>query len=93
MVKLKHEADGNGEEEVIVDKGERRIDQQMINKVNQKLGPGSKGNLKLSDEKQNLGAGFVLRQGRIKNNVSIDVLLNQARKELEIQLAKELFGS
>jgi hypothetical protein len=47
--------------------------------------------LKLSDERQNLGAGFILKRGKIKTNVSIDVLLDQARKELEIDLAKQLF--
>jgi len=32
-----------------------------------------------------------MTRGKVKTNVSIDVLLDQARKELEIQLAKELF--
>jgi len=45
----------------------------------------------LSDERQDLRGGFVLRRGKIKNNVSFEVLLNQARKKLEIELAKELF--
>jgi vacuolar-type H+-ATPase subunit E/Vma4 len=45
----------------------------------------------LADEKQDLGAGFILRRGKIKTNVSLDVLLERARKELEIELAKELF--
>lgn len=80
-----------GDEEVIVDKNETRIDQQFINRINSELGPGYKGNLRLSDERQNLGAGFVLKHGRIKNNVSLEVLLALARKELEIELAKELF--
>jgi vacuolar-type H+-ATPase subunit E/Vma4 len=45
----------------------------------------------LSDERQDLGGGFILRRGKIKTNVSFEVLLDQARKELEIELAKELF--
>jgi hypothetical protein len=45
----------------------------------------------LSNEKQNIGAGFILSRGKVKTNVSIGVLLDQARKELEIQLGKELF--
>ncbi len=61
-----------------------RIDAVFIKKVNE--------NLKLSDEKADFKAGFVLKEGKIKINVSIDVLLTQARQELEIELAKELFS-
>ena len=90
--KLILEAVETGDEEVIVDNNETRIDQEFIKQINRRLGPGYKGNLRLSDERQNLGGGFVLRRGKIKNNVSFEVLLNQARKELEIELAKELFS-
>jgi hypothetical protein len=92
MTKLILEAVETGDEEVIVDKSETRIDQKFIKQINRRLGPGYKGNLRLSDETDNLGAGFILRRGRIKHNVSIEVLLTQARKDLEIELAKELFG-
>ena len=92
MEKLMLGAVETGDEEVIVDKKETRIDQKFIKQVNRKLGPGYKGNLRLSDEKQDIRAGFILRRGKIKNNVSLDVLLAQARKALEIELAKELFG-
>ncbi len=91
MTKLILEAVETGDEEVIVDKSETRIDQKFIKQINRRLGPGYKGNLRLSDETDNLGAGFILRRGRIKNNVSIEVLLTQARKDLEIELAKQLF--
>jgi vacuolar-type H+-ATPase subunit E/Vma4 len=47
--------------------------------------------LSLSDQRDNLGGGFVLKRGKIKTNVSFEVLLAQARKDLEIELAKELF--
>ena len=80
-----------GNEEVIIDKNETRIDQAFIDQINKKFNSKSKGNLKLSDKRQNIGGGFILKRGRIKNNVSFDVLLAQARKELEIELAKELF--
>jgi V/A-type H+-transporting ATPase subunit E len=82
-----------GDEEIIIDKNESRINHDLIKHVNRELGPGYKGNLKLADEKQNLGAGFVLSRGKIKTNVSVDVLLEQARKELEIPLAEELFAN
>jgi transcription antitermination factor NusA-like protein len=80
-----------GDEEVILDKKEKRIDQEFIKAVNRELGSRSKANLKLADEEQNLAGGFVWKRGRIKNNVSFEVLLNQARKQLEIELAKDLF--
>ena len=91
MTKLMLDAVETGDEEVIVNKNEKRIDQKFIKHINRELGPGFKGNLRLADEKQNLGAGFILRRGKIKTNVSLDVLLERARKELEIELAKELF--
>ena len=91
MTKLMLDAVETGDEEIIVDKNEKRIDQEFIKNINRELGPGFKGNLRLADEKQNLGAGFILRRGKIKTNLSLDVLLERARKELEIELAKELF--
>jgi V/A-type H+-transporting ATPase subunit E len=89
--KLLLEAVETGDEKVVVDTNEGRIDHEFIKQINRELGPGFQGNLKLSDERQDLGDGFILTRGKIKTNVSIEVLLGQARKELEIQLAKELF--
>jgi len=89
--KLLLEAVETGDEEVIVDKNEQRINEELIHQVNQQLSSKGKGNLKLSDLRQDIGAGFILKRGQIKTNVSLDVLLEQARKELEIDLAKELF--
>ncbi len=93
MAKLMTEAVETGDEEVIVDKKEKRINHEFIKQINRKLGPGCHGNLKLSDEKQDIDAGFILSSGKIKTNISINVLLTQAHKELEIELAKELFGN
>lgn len=92
MTKLMLEAVETGDEEVIVDKKETRIDNKFISRINKQLGSGKKGKLKLSAEKQGLEAGFILKRGKIKVNASIEVLLNEARKELEIELVKELFG-
>ncbi|MFQ6035672.1 MAG: V-type ATP synthase subunit E [Sedimentisphaerales bacterium] len=95
MTDLMLKAVETGDEEVIVDKNEGRIDQDLINQVNEQLRENLKfqsSNLKLSDQRQDLGGGFILRRGKIKNNVSFEVLLAQARRELEIELAKELFS-
>jgi V/A-type H+-transporting ATPase subunit E len=91
--KLMLEAVETGDEEVVIDKNEQRINQNLIYQVNQQLSSKGKGKseLKLSDQKQDIGAGFILKRGQIKTNVSLDVLLEQAHKELEIDLVKELF--
>ncbi len=86
------EAVETGDEEVIIDTSETRIDEKFIRQINNKLGPERKGNLKLSNQRQPIGAGFILKRGKIKNNVSLNVLLARARKDLEIDLAKDLFS-
>lgn len=84
MQKLMTQAVRSGNEEVVVSKDEKRIDAAFVKKVNE--------NLKLSDKKGDFKAGFILKEGKININVSIDVLLAQARQELEIELAKKLFS-
>lgn len=91
MSRMMLDAVETGDEEVIVDNNETQIDEKFIEQINRRLSPGYRGNLRLADERENLGGGFILRRGKIKNNVSIDVMMAQARKELEIELAKELF--
>jgi V/A-type H+-transporting ATPase subunit E len=86
------EAVETGDEEIIIDNNEKRIDEKLIRQINHKLGQDRKGSLKLSEEKMPLVGGFILRRGKVKTNVSFDVLLARARKELEIDLAKELFS-
>jgi V/A-type H+-transporting ATPase subunit E len=92
MSKLLADSVQTGDEEVIVDTNEKRIDQQLIDRVNQQLAPKGKGNLKLSGERQPIGGGFILKKGKIKNNASLKVLLSRARNDLEMQLAKQLFS-
>jgi V/A-type H+-transporting ATPase subunit E len=92
MTKLMLGAVETGDEEVIIDKNEKRIDREFIKNINQQLALGRKGDLKLSEDRDNLSGGFILKRGKIKNDVSVEVLLAQARRELETELAKELFG-
>jgi V/A-type H+-transporting ATPase subunit E len=92
MGRLMVEAVETGEEEVLIGKNESRIDQKFISAINGKLGGDKKGNLKLAAERHELPAGFVLRRGKIKTNVSPAVLLEQARNDLVIDLAKSLFA-
>jgi vacuolar-type H+-ATPase subunit E/Vma4 len=81
-----------GDEQVIVDRNETRIDHQFIKNMNRRLGPGFKGNLRLAKDKQDLQAGFILKRGKVKTNASFDVLIEQARQNLEIELARQLFA-
>jgi V/A-type H+-transporting ATPase subunit E len=90
MSKLMIAAAETGDEEVVVDNNEKRINEDFIGEVNRQL--GSKGHLKLSDHRETIGGGFILTSGKIKTNASIPILLEQARKELETELAKELFS-
>jgi V/A-type H+-transporting ATPase subunit E len=92
MTKLMLDSVQTGDEEVIVDVNEKRIDQSLINHVNQQLASKSKGSLKLSGERQPIGGGFILKKGKIQNNASLRVLLARVRNKLDVELAKELFG-
>ncbi len=92
MAGLMTQAVETGDEEVLVDTNENRIDQKFLKQLNRELGPGFKANLRLAEQRQDIGGGFILRRGKIKNNVSLEVLLAQARDALEVELAKELFA-
>ncbi len=93
MTELMVQAVEVGDEEVVVDTNETRIDADFVKQVNSKLASDGKGNLKLSSVKQNIGGGFILTRGKIRNNVSLPVLLSQACEQLEMDLAKELFAN
>jgi V/A-type H+-transporting ATPase subunit E len=93
MARLMVEAAETGDEEVVVGANDHRVDQGLIDEVNSRLaGQQKKGNLKLASDKHNLTGGFILRRGKIKTNVSLGPLVDQARTELEIELAKGLFS-
>lgn len=81
-----------GSEEVLIGKSETRITDTFIKQVNRKLGTGFKGNLLLANEKANISGGFILRRGKVQINVSTEVLIDQARENLEMELALELFA-
>jgi V/A-type H+/Na+-transporting ATPase subunit E len=87
--------DCRGDEEVIIDPKEERIDRSFIENVNKKLlENGKKGNLRLSDKTREIsGGGFILSEGRIEKNCSFAVYLNDLRKDLESSIAEILFSS
>jgi vacuolar-type H+-ATPase subunit E/Vma4 len=92
MIKRMIEVVETGDEEVLVNKDDKRIDQGFIKQVNRQLGPGFKGNLRLAEDKMDQTDGFILRRGRILTNVTFQVMIAQARKELEVTLAKDMFA-
>jgi len=91
MARLMAAAVETGDEKVVPGKNDSRIDAKLVADVNARL--KGKGQLALSDEKHNFGAGFLLQRGKVRTNVSVDVLVGQARKDLEIEVGKDLFSS
>ena len=91
MAGLIKQAVETGDEEVIIAKDEKRIDDKFINKVNQTLGSGFKGNLRLSAERADIAGGFILSRGKVQVNASTDVMIDALRESMEMELSKELF--
>ncbi|HNS21802.1 MAG TPA: V-type ATP synthase subunit E [Sedimentisphaerales bacterium] len=91
MARLMAAAVETGTEKVIAGKNDARIDAKLVADVNARL--KDKGKLTLADEKHNFGGGFLLQRGRVRTNVSLTVLVEQARKDLEIEVAKDLFSN
>ncbi len=81
-----------GGEEVVIGKEESRINEDLINNINQRLSGESKGNLHLADDRADIAGGFILRRGKIQVNVSTEVLFSEVREQLESELCNELFG-
>jgi len=91
MEKLILSAVNTGDEEIIIDKNEKRIDAAFVERLNAKLSQNSRGNLKIADSKADIEAGFILQKGRARVNGSLAVLLAAAKEKLEAELAAQLF--
>jgi len=89
--KLLHKTVQTGQEEVVVGKNETRINAAFLNKLNVELLWQAKGGLKLSQHREDIGGGFVLVAGKVRINSSTDVMVNQLRDKMEMELATELF--
>jgi len=92
IVSLMKKAVESGDEEVLIAAGEDRIDNGLIKQVNAGLEPDIKGHLKLSNDTADIDGGFILKRGNIQVNASLEVLISQARQDLETELSQELFG-
>lgn len=91
MAELMKKAVETGDEEIIVGKNEKRIDQNFIKDVNRQLGTGFKGNLRLSSERADISGGFILSRGKVRINAGSDVLIARLRETMQIELIDELF--
>jgi len=91
MAMLMASAVETGDEKVVPGKDDARIDAKLVADVNARL--KDRGKLTLADEKHNFGGGFLLQRGKVRTNVSLAVLVEQARKDLEIEMAKDLFSN
>lgn len=80
-----------GNETVVVGKNEKVIDNTFIKQFNRTLGTGFKGNLLIGQKKEDICGGFILCRGKIRTNVSIDVLVDQVNEDIGHEIAAELF--
>ena len=92
MTRLMVQSVQTGDEEVLVGKDERRINDEFIKQVNRQLGTGFKGNLRLSDRRAPIVGGFILSRGKVRMNASVDVLVGELREAMETELATKLFA-
>jgi V/A-type H+-transporting ATPase subunit E len=83
----------SGDEEVIIGKGEKRIDEAFISRINQQLGAGFKGNLSLSSQRADISGGFILARGKVQVNASTDVMIENLKESMQIELSQMLFDS
>ena len=73
--------------DVIIGKSEKRINADFVDKINEK----TDSSYKLSDERGNFDGGFILRTGRIETNCTVKMLVSQAKRGMEQQVASVLF--
>ena len=92
MTRLMQSAVETGDEEVIVGKDERRIDDASIKQLNRQLGAGFRGNLRLSAKREDIKGGFILARGKVRINAGADVLIESLREQMETELAEKLFA-
>ncbi len=91
LVDLLKQALSTGNEVVLPAEGEKHLDQQLRDQANQQLKKNAA--LQLSQEKIPGSGGFLLSADKISTKVTWEVLLEQARRELEPELAKILFSA
>lgn len=83
-------SDGSGE--IILSARDLALGEKLVAMANEALiANGKKGELTLSQETKEIDAGFILRDGRLEINCSLDAILDMKRKDLAPKVAEELF--
>jgi vacuolar-type H+-ATPase subunit E/Vma4 len=57
------------------------------------LGAGFKGNLSLSSQRSDISGGFILARGKVQVNASTDVMIENLKESMQIELSQMLFDS
>ena len=86
--KLMSQAVVTGSEVVFVGKDEKHLDQRWLDGYN----ASHKTSLTLSGERLPIAGGFVLRNDRIDTNCSWEMLIADARADIETEVVKRLFA-
>lgn len=86
--KLMNEAVSTGKEVVFVGKNEKHLDQRWVDGYN----ASHQTSLTLSPEKVQISGGFILRNDRIDTNCSWEMLIADARADIETGVVKRLFA-
>ena len=91
LVALASEA-SNGVGEVILSQRDAKIGAEVVAKANEALvAKGKKGELTVSTDNRDMDAGFVLRDGNLEVNCTLDALLDMNRQSIAAKVAEDLF--
>lgn len=82
-----------GKGELIFNQRDRAVGEKVVAGANEALrSQGKKAELSLSSEIGDMEAGFMLRDGRLEVNCTLQSLLNSKRQEIAAKVAEELFS-
>ena len=88
------DASSTGEEMIVLNAADKeRVGAKVAEAANAKLAAaGKKADIKLSDETMKISGGLFLKQGDVSINCSVDSLMDLVREELDVKVARVLFG-
>ena len=83
------ETDFKGEAQLVMsEKDKAAVGQKVVDAVN---ASGSEGRLTLADDTKDMLGGFILRQGNVEVNCTVDIILELIRGEAAAEVVKVLF--
>jgi len=82
-----------GDETIFIGSSDqRKISQSFVEDINKELkAKGERGVLKLSCSYLTIKGGVIIGSGKIRKNISLELLLKDVREESEMQISKILF--